>query len=121
MTRPTQNTTRLLLALGLSTLGAATSVAAASPADAVRAAPAPKAGRIVVAANSAADTCAKGLPADSKMIFDATVQNMKGPDSIRDTVTEQTKALVMAGKLNRANARPAAEAAGTCLKLLAKS
>ena len=103
MTRPNPKTRRMLLAIALGALGAATGVEAAA------------------SANSAAETCAKGLTADSRLIYDATVQNMKGPDSLRDTVTQQTKAMVMAGKLSRDNARPAAEAAGNCLKLLAKS
>lgn len=75
---------------------------------------------LLVAAGEA-DTCAKALPAESRLIYDATVKNMKGTDTIRDTVVAQTKALVVAGKIPEANARPAAEAAGTCLRLLAKS
>jgi hypothetical protein len=75
----------------------------------------------VVAANAAADSCAKGLSPDSKMIYDATVATMKGPSTIRDTVVSQTKALVMAGKIQQGTARTSAEAAGACLKLLAKS
>jgi hypothetical protein len=73
------------------------------------------------AGSPAADSCAKGLSTESKMIYDATVKAMKGPSTIRDTVVAQTKALVMEGKIAEANARPAAEAAGTCLRLLASS
>ncbi|MFO1149524.1 MAG: hypothetical protein U1E62_14200 [Alsobacter sp.] len=69
----------------------------------------------------AADSCAKGLSTESRMIYDATVRAMKGPSTIRDTVVAQTKALVMEGKIAEANARPAAEAAGACLRLLAGS
>lgn len=77
--------------------------------------------KAVAASATAADTCAKGLPADSRMIYDASVRNMKSIETLRDTVVAETKALVTAGKLAEASARPAAEAAGTCLKLLAKS
>jgi hypothetical protein len=72
-------------------------------------------------ASAVSMTCAKALPADSRMIYDATVKNMKGLDTIRETVVAQTRAMVMSGKISQANARPAAEAAGTCLKLLASS
>jgi hypothetical protein len=46
---------------------------------------------------------------------------MKGPETIRDTVVSQTRALDLSGKIGRSGAKPAAEAAGTCLKLLVKS
>jgi hypothetical protein len=46
---------------------------------------------------------------------------MKGLDTLRDTVTAQTRSLVMSGKISQAAARPAAEKAGTCLRLLAGS
>jgi hypothetical protein len=84
------------------------------------AAEASDAGPLVLAAGEA-DSCAKALPPESRLIYDATVKNMRGTDTIRDTVVAQTKALVIAGKIPEANARPAAEAAGTCLRLLAKS
>ena len=38
---------------------------------------------------------------------------------LRAIVTAQTKSLVMSGALSRDAAKPAAEAAGKCLKLLA--
>jgi hypothetical protein len=53
------------------------------------------------------------------MIYDAAVRNMKGIDTLRDTVVAQTRSLVMTGKISEADARPAAEKAGTCLRLLA--
>jgi hypothetical protein len=71
------------------------------------------------AANPAADQCATGLPADSRMIYDASVRNMKSLDTLRDTVVAETRSLVMSGKISEADARPAAERAGTCLRLLA--
>ncbi|WP_201833555.1 hypothetical protein [Microvirga zambiensis] len=71
------------------------------------------------ATNPAADQCAMGLPADSRMIYDASVRNMKSLDTLRDTVVAETRSLVMSGKISEADARPAAEKAGTCLRLLA--
>jgi hypothetical protein len=53
------------------------------------------------------------------MIYDAAVHNMKGLDTLRDTVVAQTRSLVIAGKISEAEARPAAEKAGSCLRLLA--
>ena len=72
------------------------------------------------APNAAATQCARGLPADSKMIYDASVQNMKSLATLRETVTEQTRSLVMSGKIGEAGARPAAEKAGECLRLMAQ-
>ncbi|MER2268801.1 hypothetical protein [Methylobacterium oxalidis] len=71
------------------------------------------------AGNAAANHCAAGLPSDSRIIYDASLRNMKSLDTLRDTVVAQTRSLVEAGKLNEAEARPAAEKAGTCLRMLA--
>lgn len=78
------------------------------------------AGRTQVAqANSASTHCAAGLPAESKMIYDAALRNMKSLETLRDTVVAETRSLVEAGRIPEAEARPAAEKAGTCLRLLA--
>lgn len=71
-------------------------------------------------ANAAADACAKGLPAEPKLIYDATVQNIGSGGTIRDVVVAQTRSLVMSGKVSRSTARDSAETAGKCLELLAK-
>jgi len=76
---------------------------------------------VAAATNPAADQCAKGLPADSRMIYDASVQNMRSLATLRDTVVAETRSLVMSGKISEADARPAAERAGTCLRLLASN
>ncbi|WP_410824871.1 hypothetical protein, partial [Methylobacterium oryzisoli] len=73
----------------------------------------------VAQANSASTHCAAGLPADSKMIYDAAIRNMKSLETLRDTVVAETRSLVEAGRIPEAEARPAAEKAGTCLRLLA--
>ncbi|MDN3624490.1 hypothetical protein [Methylobacterium isbiliense] len=78
------------------------------------------AGRTQVAqANSASTHCAAGLPAESKMIYDAALRNMKSLETLRDTVVAETRSLVETGRIPEAEARPAAEKAGTCLRLLA--
>jgi hypothetical protein len=123
-------------ALGAAAAGAAAPVAMASPSapmpapppaaaapDAAAAAPPPgnaPAATKVAAANPAADKCAQGLPADSKMIYDASIKAMTSLATLRDTVTSQTRSLVMSGKISQDAARPAAEKAGTCLRLLAQ-
>jgi hypothetical protein len=71
-------------------------------------------------ANAEADACAKGLPAEPKLIYDATVQNMGSGRKIRDVVAAQTRSLVMSGKVARSTARSSAETAGKCLVILAK-
>jgi hypothetical protein len=92
----------------------------AQASQASQASPANTAVAQAAAPNAAATQCARGLPADSKMIYDASVQNMKSLATLRDTVTEQTRSLVMSGKIGQAGARPAAEKAGTCLRLMAQ-
>lgn len=113
--------------------GAATATAAAMPVAAPAAATAgpapaggatppaakPAAGTQVAQANSASTHCAAGLPADSKMIYDASLRNMKSLETLRDTVVSETRSLVEAGRITEADARPAAEKAGTCLRMLA--
>ncbi|GJE45791.1 hypothetical protein [Methylobacterium soli] len=71
------------------------------------------------AGSGAAAHCASSLPADSKIIYDASIRNMKSLETLRDTVVAQTRSLVEAGKISEADARPAAEKAGTCLRMLA--
>lgn len=53
------------------------------------------------------------------MIYDASLRNMKSLETLRDTVVSETRSLVEAGRITELDARPAAERAGTCLRLLA--
>jgi hypothetical protein len=53
------------------------------------------------------------------MIYDAALRNMKSLETLRDTVVAETRSLVETGRIPEAEARPAAEKAGTCLRLLA--
>ena len=71
-------------------------------------------------ANAEADACSKGLPAESKLIYDATVQNLGSAPTIREVVEKQTRSLVTAGKVGMSSARASAVTAGKCLELLAK-
>jgi hypothetical protein len=100
--------------------GSTGSASGAAPGPDAAGAPSKDAGTHVAQAGSGgAAHCAAGLPADSRIIYDASVRNMKGLDTLRDTVVAQTKSLVEAGKISEADARPAAEKAGTCLRMLA--
>ena len=122
--------TRMLAA----TLGVFTMVAAASavhaasldgsrlPSGAVAHDPAPQARELRLAAGgkAAGDACAAKLPAESRLIYDATVRNLGSAASIRDVVTEQTRALVMQGNVQMSTAKTSAEATAPCLELVAK-
>ena len=110
------------IGFGLRALGLG--VAAPGPAGAASTTTAPvptgrPAATQVAQANSAATHCAASLPSDSKLIYDAALRNMKSLETLRDTVVSETRSLVEAGRITEADARPAAEKAGTCLKLLA--
>lgn len=64
-----------------------------------------------------ADACAAKLPADAKIIYAETIGSVATASNMQDVVRSKTRSLVMSGKLSRGQARPAAEAAGACLKL----
>lgn len=68
------------------------------------------------ASRAAADACAAKLPANSQMIYAATVADVAPGVDLKDVVRSKTRSLVISGKLNRGDAEPAAEAAGACLK-----
>jgi hypothetical protein len=68
----------------------------------------------------AADACAARLPKSSAAIYSASAAQISPGANLRDIVTHVTRSLVMSGDLSRSEARPAAEAAGSCLKFLRK-
>ncbi|WP_373503292.1 hypothetical protein [Aestuariivirga sp.] len=70
-----------------------------------------------LAGQAEAKSCAGGLDANSQLIFNAVLPQISASTDLRAAVTDATKSLVMSGKIARANARPAATAAGECLKL----
>ncbi|MDP2411786.1 MAG: hypothetical protein Q8M26_16055 [Pseudolabrys sp.] len=69
-----------------------------------------------LASRAAADACAAKLPANSQMIYAATVADVAPGVDLKDVVRSKTRSLVISGKLSRGDAEPAAEAAGACLK-----
>ena len=86
---------RVIIALGLLALGAAPAFAG----------------------QAEAQSCAAGLDANGQLIFTTALpQAVPGAD-LKGVVTDATKSLVKSGQIKRGDARPAAEAAGACLKL----
>lgn len=73
-----------------------------------------------LADRKAADACAAKLSPDAKSVYAATIGSVKPGVDLTAAITEKTRGLVMSGKLSRGAARPAAEAAGTCLKRAAE-
>jgi len=67
---------------------------------------------------AAADRCAAGLQPASKELYAASLAEVLGGESPKDALTANARAMVMGGKLSRAEARPAAEAAAPCLMQL---
>ncbi len=72
------------------------------------------------AARQEADSCAKGLSSNSRMIYGAAVDKVGPGVDNRQVVRDLTQQFVQDGKLTHLSARPAAEAAGKCLALLMK-
>jgi len=72
----------------------------------------------VQADQAAASACANQLSKDGRTIYDRTAPTVTAKTDIKDAVTSTTRPLVMNGTMSRDAARPAAEAAGECLKLL---
>ena len=69
-----------------------------------------------LANRATADACAAKLPADAKLIYTATIGSVVPGVNLADNVRSNARELVMAGKLTRDQAQPAAQAAGACLK-----
>lgn len=80
----------------------------AAAAAAVSAAPDPQ----------AASTCAAALSPDARTIYAAVAPKVTPTTELPDVVRSTTRGLVMGGQIPRANAKPAAEAAGACLAQL---
>lgn len=71
-----------------------------------------------LADQQAADHCAAKLQAGPAAIYSATMAKIAPGSNIRDIVKSVTRGMVMSGDLGRNDAKPAAEAAGSCLRLL---
>ena len=65
---------------------------------------------------ASADACAAKLSPDAKQIYAASIGSAAPGVDMKEVVRSKTRALVIGGKLSRDAARPAAEAAGVCLK-----
>lgn len=68
-----------------------------------------------LANRAAADACAAKLGPDAKVIYAAVIDSVKTGDLV-ENIRSKTRGLVLSGKLERAKAQGAAEAAGACLK-----
>ncbi len=64
----------------------------------------------------AAPACRDALSPAGQMIYDASAPDIAKGGDLKTVVSDKTEGLVMAGKIDIPNARPAAEAAADCLK-----
>jgi len=62
------------------------------------------------------DACAANLTADGKQIYATVVAANPTLQNLRETVEEQARSLVFAGKIARAQGRDNAVAAGECVR-----
>lgn len=69
-----------------------------------------------LADRAAADSCATHLPANSKLIYAASIGAVAPGVDLKEVVRAKTRSLVIGGKVVRSEAQAAAEAAGACLK-----
>ena len=65
---------------------------------------------------AAGDACAANLTADGKQVYAAVVAANPTLQNLRETVEEQARGLVFAGKIARAEGRDNAVAAGECVR-----
>ena len=75
-------------------------------------------GSIAHASRADADACATSLSALGKSIYDKSLPGVLSGKSPADAVTPVARSMVMAGTVSGDDARPAAQAAGACLKSL---
>ena len=67
---------------------------------------------------AAAVKCQANLAPEAKLIYDTVFPLVTPTTVIRDVIKQQTRSLVLAGKVKRATARDSAKAAGECFRLL---
>lgn len=67
-----------------------------------------------------AKSCASGLDANGQMIFNAALPQVAPGADLKGVLTATTKSFVKSGQIKRGDAKPAAMAAGECLKLAMK-
>ncbi|MEI6201788.1 hypothetical protein [Aestuariivirga sp.] len=64
-----------------------------------------------------AKSCAASLDANGQLIFNSALPQVSPTADLRAVVTATTKSLVTSGQVPRSAAKPAAMAAGQCLKM----
>lgn len=67
---------------------------------------------------AAATKCRAGLDPEAQLIYDTVYPQVTPTTVIRDVLKQQTRSLVLAGKVKRATARDSAKAAGECFRQL---
>jgi hypothetical protein len=67
---------------------------------------------------AAALKCSANLAPEAKLIYDTVFPLLTPTSVIRDVIKQQTRSLVLAGKVKRATAPDSAKAAGGCLRML---
>jgi len=67
------------------------------------------------AGKTEADSCAKALPQEARLIYDTVAPQITPSSNVKDVVTANTRQLAMAGKVSRSTARDSATSAGQCL------
>jgi len=72
------------------------------------------------AGTAEATSCASGLDGNGQKIFNAVLPQVTPSADLKGLVTTATKSLVSSGAVPMSAARPAAMAAGQCLKLAMK-
>ena len=72
-------------------------------------------GTAALADKAAADRCATKLPPDARAIYASSAPLLVPGADGRAVVTEQTRGLVLSGKIAHATAAESAKAAATCL------
>lgn len=65
---------------------------------------------------AAGDACAANLTADGKQIYAAVVAANPTLQNLRETIEEQARSLVFAGKIARSTGRDNATVAGECVR-----
>jgi hypothetical protein len=67
---------------------------------------------------AAAVKCLASLDPEAQLIYDTVLPLVTPTTVIRDVIKQQTRSLVLAGKVKRATARDSAKAAGQCFRIL---
>jgi hypothetical protein len=68
--------------------------------------------------SAAAAKCRANLDPQARLIYDKVLPLVTPTTVLRDVIKQQTRSLVIAGKVERSTARDSAQAAGQCLLML---